>query len=157
VSVRVYEVLANTTALPVINNPFTDTKDVEVLKAYNAGITAGTAKDKFSPDVLLNREQAAAMLTRVFKRVTLAGWTLATDSQFTLSYTKPASFTDDGKIDTWAKDSVYFMAANKIINGFEDGTFRPKNTTAAEEAVSYATATREQALLIAVRMAENLK
>ena len=157
VSVRVYEVLANTTALPVINNPFTDTKDVEVLKAYNAGITAGTAKDKFSPDVLLNREQAAAMLTRVFKRVTLAGWTLATDSQFTLTYTKPALFADDAQISDWAKDSVYFMVANEIIRGVGDNKFAPRATTSDEEARGYAQATREQALLIAVRMVENLK
>ena len=75
--------------VPAVNNPFKDTKDVEVLKAYNIGVTDGTAPDKFSPDLYLNREQAATMLTRVFKKVALAGWTLQTDSQFTLPYEKP--------------------------------------------------------------------
>jgi len=156
VSVKVYEALSGTKAIPAVNNPFTDTKDVEVLKAYNLGITAGTADDKFSPGVLLNREQMATMLTRVFKKVALAGWTLQTDSQFTLPYEKPAAFADDDKISDWAKDSVYFMAANNIINGTGNNRFSPRATTPAEEAANYASATREQALVIAVRMVENL-
>ncbi len=156
VSVKVYEALSGTKAIPAVNNPFTDTKDVEVLKAYNLGITAGTADDKFSPGVLLNREQMATMLTRVFKKVALAGWTLQTDSQFALPYEKPAVFADDDKISDWAKDSVYFMAANAIINGTGNNRFSPRATTPAEEAANYASATREQALVIAVRMVENL-
>jgi len=157
VAVKVYENLGNTTAIPVVNNPFTDTKDVEILKAYNVGITAGTAADKFSPDVLLNREQCATMLTRVFKRVTLNGWTLATDSQFKLEYTKPAPFADDEDISDFAKDSVYFMAANGIISGTGNNNFSPKAVTDAQKAQGYAQATREQALAIAVRMVEKLK
>lgn len=105
---KVYEALSGTKAIPAVNNPFKDTKDIEILKAYNLGITTGTADDKFSPDVLLNREQATTMLTRVFKKVALAGWTIQTGSQFTLPYTKPAPFADDARISSWAKDSVYF-------------------------------------------------
>ncbi len=157
VSVKAYEVMANTTALPVVNNPFTDTSDIEVLKAYNVGITTGVSATEFQPNALLNREQAATMLTRVFKRATLSGWTIATDGDFALSYEKPALFADDSKISSWAKDSVYFMAANGIINGVGDNKFAPQNTTTEEEATGYANATREQALIIAVRMVENLK
>lgn len=157
VSVKVYEALSGTKAIPAVNNPFTDTKDLEVLKAYNLGVTTGTAADKFSPDVLLNREQAATMLTRVFKRVTLVGWTIQTDSQYTLPYTKPAPFADDHLISSWAKDSVYFMVANDIIKGTGNNLFSPRATTPEEEAKNYASATREQALVIAVRMVENLK
>jgi hypothetical protein len=155
-SVKVYENLAAAAAIPAVTNPFTDTKDVEVLKAYNVGITAGTAADKFSPDVLLNREQAATMLTRVFKKVSMPGWTLATEGNYPLDYTKPAPFADDAKISDWAKPSVYFMAANEIIGGVGNNTFAPKATTSDEEARGYAQATREQALVIAVRMVEKL-
>ncbi len=157
VSVKAYEVLANTKALPVVNNPFTDTKDAEVLKAYNVGITTGVSENTFEPDTLLNREQAATMLTRVFKRATLDGWTIQTDSQFKLDYTKPALFADDADISDWAKESVYFMAANNIINGVGNNKFAPKNITTEEQAQGYANATREQALIIAMRMVENLK
>ncbi len=157
VAVKAYEALANGAAIPAVNNPFTDTTDVEVLKAYNIGAVNGTSATTFDPNALLNREQAAAMLTRVFKKVSMPGWTLATDSQFTLPYEKPALFADDADISDWAKDSVYFMAANNIINGVGNNKFAPKNVTTEEQAQGYANATREQALIIAVRMVENLK
>lgn len=157
VSVKAYELMANTNALPAVNNPFKDTKDVEVLKAYNTGITTGVSATEFAPNELLNREQAATMLTRVFKRATMKNWTIETDSQFKLDYKKPAIFADDSRISEWAKDSVYFMAANEIINGVGDNKFAPQNTTTEEEATGYANATREQALIIATRMVENLK
>ena len=156
VSVKVYESLSGTAALPALTNPFTDTNDVEVLKAYNVGITSGTGATTFSPNTLLNREQAATMLTRVFKKATLPGWTLQTDNQFTLPFVMPAPFADDVQISDYAKDSVYFMAANGIIGGVGNNMFAPRAVTTEEQARGYATATREQALAIAVRMVENL-
>lgn len=82
------------------------------------------------------------MLTRVFKRATIPGWSIDKDNQH---------------ISGWAKDSVYFMNANGIILGVENNNFAPKNITTDEEARGYANATREQALSIAVRMVETLK
>lgn len=157
VSVKTYEKIANTKALPATVNPFTDCSDTEMLKAYNTGIAVGTSDTTFEPNTLLNREQAATMLTRVFKRATMPGWTIAEDAEYPLSYTKPAAFADDALISGWAKDSVYFMAANNIIAGVGDNKFAPVNATSEEEASRYANATREQALAIAVRMVENLK
>jgi len=157
VCVKVYENLGKTKAQPVAENPFTDCNDPEVLKAFNLGLTNGTSPTTFSPNQLLNREQAATMLTRAYKKVTMEGWTLETDGNFKLNYEKPAPFADDDKISSWAKDSVYFMVANNIIKGVGGNKFAPRNTTPAEEAVQYANATREQALLIATRMVENLK
>ena len=156
VSVRVYESLSGTSTIPAVNNPFTDTSDLEVLKAYSVGITTGTSANTFSPGTLLNREQAATMLTRVFKRVTLAGWTIQIDAQFALPFTRPAPFADDAQISDYAKDSVYFMSANRIIEGTGNNMFTPRATTSAQQAAGYATATREQALAIAVRMVDNL-
>lgn len=156
VSVKVFEALTGTKALPAVTNPFTDCQDVEVLKAYNVGITNGTSDTTFSPDRLLNREQAATMLTRVFKRATMPGWTLAADNQFSLSYTKPAPFRDDQDISGYARDSVYFMVANHIINGVGDNLFAPRNITDKQTAEGYANATREQALAISLRMVQNL-
>jgi hypothetical protein len=157
VSVKLYENLSGQAAQAPAENPFADTRDPEVLKAYNTGITAGTSTNVFSPDALLTREQAAAMLTRVYKRVSIPGWTLATDASYPLQYARQAPFTDDAKISDWARDSVYFMASNSIISGTGNGNFSPRATTAAEEASSYANATREQALAIAARVVDNLK
>ena len=161
VSVRVYEALSGEKASPAAVNPFTDTKDNEVLKAYQVGITTGTSATTFHPDTLLNREQAATMLTRVYKKISIEGWEMSKDGEFADTFngmfTMPSPFADDVKISDWAKPSVYFMAANGIINGVGNNTFAPRATTDAEAAIGYAQATREQAIAIAVRMVKNLK
>jgi hypothetical protein len=156
VCVKVYENLAHTAAIPAVVNPFVDCADTEVLKAYNVGITDGTGANTFSPDVYLSREQAATMLTRTFKRVSIPTWTLATDSQFPLDFTMPALFADDANISSFARESVYFMTANGIIGGVGNNTFAPRNMTDKQTAEKYANATREQALAIALRMVKNL-
>ena len=84
VSVKAYEALTGIKATPVTTNPFTDTKNTEVLKAYNLGITTGTSATTFDPNASLNREQAATMLTRTYKKATIDGWTIQTDSNFPL-------------------------------------------------------------------------
>jgi len=157
VSVKTYEAMSGRLAIPEVSNPFTDTNDVEVLKAYNVGITTGISATEFAPQALLNREQAATMLTRVFKRVTMTNWTIQTDADFPLAYNRAAPFADDGDISDWARDSVYFMASNGIIQGTGNNMFSPKAVTPEQQAINYASATREQALIIAVRMVENLK
>ncbi len=145
VCVRVYEDLTETTIPPVSENPFSDTSDEDVLKAYAIGAVNGTGESIFEPDALLTREQAATMLARVFKKKEFDAWTLENDAQFPLNYTTEADFSDEALISDWARDSVFFMAEKMIINGMGDGTFSPKGT-----------ATREQALLIAARMSDNL-
>lgn len=156
ICVKLYEKLSGELATPAATNPFTDTKDAEVLKAYNADITSGISADKFGPDIILNREQAATMLTRVFKKVFVPGWTLKEDGKYSFNYTMPPKFADDAKISEWAKPSVYFMVSHGIIGGVGNNTFAPRATTTQEEATGYASATREQALAISLRIFENL-
>jgi len=55
VSVKSYENLTGKTTSPASSNPFADTKDPEVLKAYNVGITVGTSAATFDPNTVLNR------------------------------------------------------------------------------------------------------
>ena len=157
VSVKLYENLTGNTATPVSPNPFTDTSDPEVLKAYKIGAVNGTSDTTFAPNATLTREQMATMLTRVLKSAYIEGWTLATDAQFTLNFTMPAPFTDDALISGYARQSVYFMSANGIIGGTGNNNFSPRAASTSEAAVSIASATREQSLAIAVRMVENLK
>lgn len=154
VSVKLYEKISGETA-EESDNPFTDTDDEYVIKAYNLGITTGTSETEFSPENLLNREQAASMLTRVYKKVTLKDWSIDKDADFTLEYEQPEKFSDDELISDWAVDSVYFMASKGIIKGIGDNKFAPKNITEEEKASGYANASREQAIIMAVRMAES--
>ncbi len=159
VSVKLYEALSGKTAEPAPSDTFSDTTDPEVLKACALGVTNGTdtVKKLFSPDVLISREQTATMLTRVWKLLNLEGWTLETDGsfaeEFRTKFTMPALFADDGDISPWARDSVYFMAANGIVKGMEGNLFAPKIDMSRESATC---ATREQALLMSVRSAKNL-
>ena len=159
VAVRLYENLSGKAATPVSPNPFKDTSDPDILKAFNIGITNGTdmSAGLFSPNDLLNRQTAATMLLRALKAAYIDGWTLATDGDFKLTYTMREKFNDDAKIDSWAYDSVYFMAANKVIEGKGGGMFYPKDTTSAELALGYSNAARQEALIMAVRIVDNLK
>ena len=135
VSVKLYEYFSGEKAVPVANNPFKDTKNEEVLKAYNLGITAGVSATSFNPNGLLTRQEAATMLMRVIKKVAFKGWTLADDSKFKVKYNKPKAFDDDKDIADWAKDNVYFMAANEIIYGKGNNKFAPKDNNTCQEAL----------------------
>jgi len=157
VAVKVYENLSGTTTTPSPASTFTDTQDNYVLRAHNTGLMVGVSDNKFDPNTVLNRESAATALTRVLKRAYIPGWTFPTDGNYTLNYSRPATFEDDAQISGWAKDSVYFMAANNVIQGVGGNKFAPRATTTAEQAAGYATATREQAIIIGVRLVENLK
>jgi hypothetical protein len=43
-------------AVTIPQNPFTDTVNPQVLKAFSIGITQGTSTTTFEPNVLINRE-----------------------------------------------------------------------------------------------------
>lgn len=154
VSVKLYENLAKENAEVITQNPFSDTEDAEVLKAYNLGITLGTGENTFSPDNTLTREEAATMLTRVYKKIAFAGRTIDKDENSKLNYDASEKFTDDENISDWAKASVYFMVSNGIIKGVGENKFAPKNITEEEKLSGYANTTREQAIIMAVRMSE---
>ena len=147
-SVKLYEALGKTELKAAEVNPFSDTADAEVLKAYAAGITTGTSDTTFEPDALLSREQAATMLARTYSK--------SMDKEAKPSGTAE-KFADDGFISDWAKDSVYFMAENAIINGIGEGKFAPRNVTQEQGDALYANSTREQAVAISVRMYEKFK
>lgn len=147
VSVKLYEALSGETAVETTENPFTDTEDNEVLKAYELGITSGVTVNSFEPDSLLSREQAATMLARVY--TIYSGNEITNNSQM--------KFNDDADISRWAKDSVYFMVENGVITGMDNNIFAPRNVTPEQEAAFYANSTREQSLAIAKRMYEKFK
>lgn len=151
IAVSLYEHLSNSRVY-LKSNPFVDISSNrfinEIIKASNLGITAGTSDTTFSPNSLITREQMATMICRAYKKTKNAEWTVETDSKYPLKFTSPAKFSDDKDISPYANEAVYFMAANNIINGVDDAgvVFAPKNI-----------ATREQAIIIALRCAKNLK
>ncbi len=156
-AVKVYEKLSGKKATAQKRHPFTDTNDESVLKAYKIGIITGVSETEFAPDMLLSREEASVMLTRAYKAATQKGWKLENNDEFPLSYEKPALFADDSDISDWAKDSVYFMSANGIINGMGNQMFAPRNVTEEHKQQQYANTSREQAVIIANRLFEKFR
>lgn len=155
VAVKLYEALSGNRMIIAMNAPFTDIDNAAerlyILKAYNYDIVNGISPTEYSPNTLLNREQMATMLTRVYKKFQWPDYTIDTDVRYPLDYSGTTKFADDGDISAYAYGSVYFMAKNHIINGVGDNLFAPKNTTSAQAAANYANATRQQALLISSR------
>ena len=138
IAVRAYEILAETTVPPALSNPFIDTNSVDALKAYYAGLMVGVSSTEFAPLRILDRETAATALTRVYKRAIFPGWSFVSDAYFPLSFVQPPRFADDADISLWARESVYFMVANEIIEGIGDNLFAPRAVTNAQQSSGYA-------------------
>ena len=146
-AVLLYEKVTDTAASPAPSNPFTDTTNSQILKAYALGITTGTSTTTFSPKTLINREQCAAMLFRAIKAIAPA-------ADYSVAGIK--DFPDQKDISSWAVDATKYMSKLGIIKGDASGNFMPKATTTAQTAAGYGMATREAAILMTVRTYETM-
>lgn len=144
-AVLLYEKVMQTAAVPASPNPFTDTTNSQILKAYALGITTGTSATTFSPNTLINREQCAAMLFRAIKAI-------APTADYSIAGIK--DFPDQKDISAWAADATKYMSKLGIIKGDASGNFMPKATTTAQTAAGYGMATREAAILMTTRTYE---
>jgi hypothetical protein len=147
-AILLYEKTTGKSAEAVSANPFTDTSNLQILKAYKIGITSGTSTTTFSPKVLINREQCAAMLFRTIKAI-------KPDGDYSILGIK--DFPDQKFISTWAVDATKYMSKMGIITGDSKGAFMPKAATSTQEAAGYGMATREQAIALTSRTYEKIK
>lgn len=108
-------------------NPFTDTTNVNVIKAYNAEIINGVGNDLFAPDDNLTRQELASMLIRAMRS---AGITFSPDNEY--EFQKP--YADENSISGWAFLNVKIMNAYKIMNGSGEN-LNPKDVISRQEAV----------------------
>ena len=134
-AVKLYEAMSGETAPAPGESPFSDTNEAVIIQANALGIVNGVGDDKFSPDALVTREQAATMLSRVYTK--LGG---------EIPEVAATTFADNDKVSSWARDAVAFMSSKEIVNGVGNNEFSPQGN-----------ASIEQALAIALRMHENLK
>ncbi|MGI6577194.1 MAG: S-layer homology domain-containing protein [Eubacteriales bacterium] len=132
---------------PYTPNPFTDTQNPQILKAYQLGIVKGMSTTTFEPKRLINREQVAAMLVRAIKLI-------APDADY--STAGAPTFTDQADISGWALEDCLYIAKLGIIKGDNDGRFMPRAVTPAQIATGYANTSREQALAMSVRTVDKM-
>jgi hypothetical protein len=97
--------------------------------AAEKGITHGTAKDTFSPDEAVTREQMAAMTARFFKSLNIS---YEAEKQ-------PASGPEDASaISSWALDSVLSLwHAGLFVGDDENGNFNPASNVTRAEAAAF--------------------
>jgi hypothetical protein len=131
--IKLYEAISGKKVSELKDNPFTDTNDSEVLKAYSLGITNGTTKTTFSPKNLITREEMATMMTRALDKAGIS----------TSQNNNSKKFDDDNDMHDWGKTAIYFMSSNDIIQGVGNNKFNVKGN-----------ASKEQALLISERSLE---
>ena len=141
-AVLLYEKLGKKTLTPTSPNPFTDTRNPNILKAYGIGITTGTSTTTFSPAQTTTREQVATMFGRAIKGLY---------PSLDYSHGSTPVFNDQTLIASYAIDHVLFMNKQGIIKG-SDGNFMPRPITEEHRKTGYGTTTREQAIAISVRI-----
>lgn len=83
-----------------------------MLIAYGEGYMLGDSMNNINPEKNLTRSEAAVILKRILNCENL---------------TSDVQFKDHDEIPEWAKSSVYTLVARNLLNGYEDGTFRPNN------------------------------
>lgn len=155
VSLALYESLTGEEQ-PDGSAPFTDIAGNEdedsIKKAYILNIVNGVSDTKFEPLESISRQDLATMLFRTVKKYSYEEWTLETDSQYSFDYSGITPYADDEHISEYAKPAVYYLSKLGIITGVDEYNFAPQNTTSEETAIGYATATREQAIALSLRI-----
>ena len=108
-------------------NPFTDIKSSDyfykpVLWAVENGITTGTSKTTFGPDKVCNRAQTVTFL-----------WRMAGKPE---PKSTKAKFTDVKTTDYFFKATLW-ASEKKILAGYSDGTFKPKDNCLRRQMVTF--------------------
>ena len=111
-------------------HPFKDSEghwaEAYIAWAKDKGIVEGVSATEFDPEAPITREQMATLFGR---------YALKQGIELPKSDNAAGSFPDADKISEYAREFVELMRIAGILNGYEDGTFRPQgNATRAEAA-----------------------
>ena len=110
-------------------HPFKDSEghwaETYIAWAKDKGIVEGVSATEFDPEAPITREQMATIFGR---------YALKQGIELPKSENAAGSFPDADKISEYAREFVELMRIAGILNGYEDGTFRPQNTATRAEA-----------------------
>lgn len=93
--------------------------------AYNLGIINGISETEFNPDGDITRQEAAAMLMRVYKNYAACQ---NADTEYL--------FNDDAEISDWAKEDVYSINSLGVMQGVGEDIFAPLEGYTVEQAIA---------------------
>ena len=103
----------------------TDWHYVYVASAFKNEIISGTDEGMFGAGKNITRQDVAVIAARLLKSF-----------RDILPETGETTLTDFASVGDYAQDSVKLLSAMGIINGFDDGTFRPHNVLTRAEAAT---------------------
>lgn len=110
-------------------HPFKDSEghwaEAYIAWAKDKGIVEGVSATEFDPEAPITREQMATIFGR---------YALKQGIELPKSENAAGSFPDADKISEYAREFVELMRLAGILNGYEDGTFRPQYTATRAEA-----------------------
>ena len=104
----------------------------ELNAAIANGIAKGFSRTEFRPTALINREQASKMLMNVLIKEGAVSTGAANNK-----------FSDENSIAVWAIEDVKMASEQNMVQGYPDGTFRPKNSLTRAEAAALVYRLRE--------------
>ena len=102
---------------------FNDTDDVNAQKLAYLGVIQGTGGGNFSPNMQFNREQAAAILTRLANAI---------GEPFPGA---APTFADSAQMSAWARDYIGRVQAAGIMEGVGNNRFDPQGTFTREQSI----------------------
>lgn len=140
VSLKLYENISGKPAPQNKVSPFTDTDSSIIASASELGIIKGRGNGIFDPYSTITRQEFCVMLSNVITAI---------EQKPYISDTKKVSeFDDSNMVSEWAKDAVESIVSNNIMTG----SLKPDGKRLLEP---LKTTSREQAIVMSVRFAEN--
>lgn len=111
------------------SEPYSDTRDEDILAMSALGIVNGVGNNRFDPNASITREEAAVILARV-----------AAKFDGLQANSEPMVFTDQAQISPWAKEAVDVVSScayngNRVMNGTGESIFSPKDTYTREQSI----------------------
>lgn len=137
IAVKLYLAISGKSVTATSPNPFTDTANAEILKAYKLGIVKGISDTTFVPGNPISRQEICVMLLRTLK---------ASEPGGDYSINGAPFIADEKQIAFWALESVKYMNKAGIMTGTGGSNISPLGNT-----------TKEQAIALIIRMYANFK
>ena len=110
-----------------MEEPFTDTDDFYVKKAYALEVVNGVSETTFAPDMPLTREQMATIIDRLLLELSVVG---SVNEEVHIQ-----DVDDFDQISDWALPGMEYMYGAGIIQGDNNNLF-PKENLTEEEAIT---------------------